>query len=163
MVRENLHRRNRIIYRMKMNPSHADFPKGLQPQEMLERYMNKPFISLLILILFTCSCMEQKPIISSPQEDINSFKSHPYIIDDTIVAHSYWKNDEINILPAEKLNQVNWNMNLKDIVIILGPGFIHTTEGIGYVRWFFDNNKSLTILAFKLDERPKEFIIKTIK
>lgn len=71
----------------------------------------------------------------------------PYMIENVIVAYLYdYRNPpEFKRIPASKIEQISPEMTLKEIIPILGPGYIYKEQGLFFITWFFDDGSKLVI------------------
>ena len=65
-----------------------------------------------------------------------------YVQDGMIVANIMSKCASI---PSQKINSVNKNMSIRELVDKLGPGCLHPLSSIGEASWHFDNGKALHV------------------
>ena len=123
--------------------------------------MNRKITIVLILMASVlCGCTGSKintPASESKYSDTSTI--HFRGIDvriDTLLVLSSKHGPSLNLIPAEKKKCLSKKMSVKELVKIVGPGFLSKLSGTGIVSWFFDDDSTIECLYWTdINKTPK--------
>ncbi len=119
-------------------------------------YMKKIIIYLFLLIaIMGCTSRKQ-------EQKKNPLMGQPHIIKGITVAYIYGDISKIKRIPKSRLKNVSSESSTKDIVSILGPGYLYIASGLGNSTWHFDDGNMLIISPNRdnINKKPHYFDIK---